>query len=150
MNPDLRDRRSAQLAKNLAALPDLCVVAHPQNDDPVIIKRGEDGFYPITYSDLSPDQAANFNASVGVTREQERAMLTGSMFGWDTPGADPAYYEYEVFYDDLRAEFKAQPQIADQLIAAFRDYKRGGISLAEAKQRASKLMIAARGGEGLV
>lgn len=35
------------------------------------------------------------NARLGVTPAQREAMLAGSMFGWDTPAANPDMYDAE-------------------------------------------------------
>jgi len=58
----------------------------PYGVPPVIcIHRGEMGYTPI-YTKATADE---LNAARGVTEAQAEAMLMGSMFGWDTPGADP-------------------------------------------------------------
>ena len=35
------------------------------------------------------------NEAMGVTKAQEAAMLFGSIYGWDKPGADPKNYDKE-------------------------------------------------------
>ena len=62
-----------------------------------IVKKGEGGYY---FSDLSPvyrdvgqDFVDEMNRQGGVTKAQAAAMSAGSMFGWDTPAADPANYD---------------------------------------------------------
>ncbi len=37
--------------------------------------------------------ATALNEAMGVTKTQEAAMLFGSTYGWDKPGADPKYYD---------------------------------------------------------
>lgn len=84
--------RAAQLAANLAKLPEKAFVANtvgasgPHGKPPVLgITRGEAGYNPI-YTDVSADK---LNADDGVTPAQASAMFNGSLFGWDTPSANP-------------------------------------------------------------
>lgn len=55
--------------------------------------RGERGYWPGTGP--FPDEKTAFdfvnerNALIGVTPYQREAMLNGSLWGWDVPGADP-------------------------------------------------------------
>lgn len=59
-------------------------------DAPVIaVKRGETGFYPV----FTRQTADALNAAAGITPAQLEAMLAGSMFGFDAPGANPDLYD---------------------------------------------------------
>lgn len=82
-----------------SSLPDHCYAVLPSSGRLIEIRRGESGYYPCAYS--TKDRAYNevlanqFNAHEGITKAQAAAMLTGSMFGWDTPGANPSCYDLD-------------------------------------------------------
>ncbi len=86
-------------------LPPLCYACHPETGATVLIVRGEDGYHPIR-TFLTPGQ---LNAALTElpTTAQIRAMLVGSMFGWQVPGADPAC--------QAAATADAQPAAAEPL-----------------------------------
>jgi len=65
-------------------LPDLCASRLPTDNTPILIKRGQMGYYPAP--NIDPDE---FNAERGITDAQKQAMEAGSMFGWHVPGANP-------------------------------------------------------------
>ena len=69
-------------------LPPLCYARHPETGATVLIVRGEDGCHPVQ-TFLTP---AQLNAALAEppTLAQVQAMVVGSMFGWQVPGADPA------------------------------------------------------------
>lgn len=71
------------------SLPELAASRNLEDGQPVIIKRGESGFYPQSAS-FDPNV---FNAQHGVTPAQREAMVLGSAFGWDVPGAYAARWE---------------------------------------------------------
>jgi hypothetical protein len=95
-----------QLETNRAALPEFCFVPLPvlAEEEPgtvAVLKFGEVGYFPFTTGGdpLAIDDPAlyceNENSRLGLTRRQVEAMTFGSMFGWDTPGADPAAPVYD-------------------------------------------------------
>lgn len=78
-------------------LPEVCFSILPSTGDVIIIKHGESGYYRCEYS--TEDKAFNRefandrNANLGVSKAQIEAMLSGSMYGWDVPAADPKSYD---------------------------------------------------------
>lgn len=74
---------------NLQKLPPLAYIDNSHDKSPgaapvIAVKRGESGYHPIH----TPLTAAYLNDKLGVSPLQAEAMHHGSMFGWETPGAD--------------------------------------------------------------
>jgi len=69
-------------------LPPCCFAEIPTSGEVVLIVRGAEGYHPVS----SPFPAAQLNATLPrpPTAAEIEAMLVGSMFGWDVPGAKPA------------------------------------------------------------
>ena len=86
-----------------ANLPERSYAYHPTTGATIMVKRGEKGFWPVT-TDVKPEM---LNKIRGVTPQQAAAMLTGSLFGWDTPLADP-----DQFTEDDAILMLAAPKIA--------------------------------------
>lgn len=76
----------SDLCNNLAKLPAICASRLFSDGSPILIRRGETGYYPAPFPDFDVDA---FNRRKGVTPAQREAMLGGSMFGWHLPIADP-------------------------------------------------------------
>ncbi len=77
-------------------LPDTCFSVLPSTGQLIIIRCGEHGYYPSEWDtgrrEENREIASSHNARRGITDIQEAAMLAGSMFGWNTPGANPQWY----------------------------------------------------------
>lgn len=82
----LNAEQMKKAAANFKKLPKFCYVHNPSDNGPVRVFRGEDGYHLPLYPDVWVEEV---NGLLGVTVEQEQAMLSGSMFGWHTPAADP-------------------------------------------------------------
>jgi len=83
-------------------LPELCYSKEPISGKTIILQRGQEGYNNLEngYEQLNPEE---MNEKLEVTKAQSAAMLTGSMFGWDVPGANPEAY-------DENGNFKSKPK----------------------------------------
>ena len=108
---DTQARRESSAHAFAEGLPELCFSTLPGTGELICLKRGETGYYPSDWSTDDPEQnreLADFNnEKLGVSQAQRLAMETGSMHGWDVPGADPKAYE-------------RVPSVPDELAAATR------------------------------
>ena len=96
-NWSIRTEEECFAPKLAEGLPDLCWSVLPGSGELICIKRGESGYYLSDWNTDDPirnrETADYANEQRGITEAQEQAMLTGSMAGWDAPGADPKFYE---------------------------------------------------------
>lgn len=77
-------------------LPAISYAKHQPDGRTVVILRHEPGFRDFVPKDPTADldmDVDRLNAAAGVSRAQAAAMFMGSMFGWDTPGANPNNYD---------------------------------------------------------
>ena len=79
-----------------SSLPEWCYSTLPDTGELVILKQGEQGYHRTKVILHTAEDyrryADKMNSDLGVSKAQEAAMLTGSMFGWDAPAADPDKY----------------------------------------------------------
>lgn len=79
-----------------SSLPEKCFALLPSNQDIITIERGKSGYERtgIIIQEQTPQECVDtFNDTIGVSKAQAAAMQAGSMFGWDTPAADPKNYD---------------------------------------------------------
>lgn len=89
-------RSGAEVIPLRSNLPEKCFGLLESTGEMIVITRGESGYTPtgIYPQSASPKEGVTaVNAANGVTKAQEAAMVAGSMFGWDTPAADPRNYD---------------------------------------------------------
>lgn len=81
---------------NFSKLPEVAYIDNPHDgryntDAPIIaIKRGVMGYYPIL---LGPGCKADTLNEGFASKAQVAAMEAGSLWGWETPAADPDRYD---------------------------------------------------------
>ncbi len=79
-----------------SSLPQKCYSVLESTGELILLERGKQGYTlaGVKGENMSPRESAHhLNEAMGVTRAQEAAMSAGSMFGWDTPAADPKHYD---------------------------------------------------------
>ena len=80
-----------------SSLPEQCYVFVQTENCVGIVKKGESGFYRTDIQGGKPSETNalvnEMNEKLGLSKGQAKAMKAGSMFGWDTPAADPKSYD---------------------------------------------------------
>ena len=80
-------------------LPVYCLSLLPSTGELISIVRERYAYNrhsnSTPFSDVNRSIADKWNAHDGVTRAQEKAMLAGSLFGWDKPAAKPWNYDQD-------------------------------------------------------
>ena len=79
-------------------LPDLCYSTLQSSGALILIKHGEKGYSQCSFASGDPVQdkevAERLNTQADITKQQEAAMVGGSMFGWHTPAARTTSYNF--------------------------------------------------------
>ncbi len=97
----LEIKPGSEARANCEQLPEKCfalIACNEPGDRIVILKRGERGYFKTTLdSDRinlqhARDIVATYNKKLGVARSEKEAMIAGSLFGFEVPGANPQRY----------------------------------------------------------
>ena len=90
------ERTGSRVIPMRSTLPDKCFSVTSAADEIIVITKGEMFKRPAgahAEGMTAREGATAANEAMGVTKAQEAAMLFGSTYGWDKPGADPKYYD---------------------------------------------------------
>ena len=85
-----KELRELELLMN-EVKPECCVKRY-YDGKPIMIKRGEKGYYPFELP-MTDAMIARRNLEYGADELDIEAMYTGSMFGWDCDGASDAWLQ---------------------------------------------------------
>lgn len=86
--------------KTFDGLPEMCWGILESTNELIVIKRGVRGYFPQREENAKyPVENLEFlNEQLGVSKAQQKAMQSGSMFGWDIPASNPSNYDEEGNY----------------------------------------------------
>ena len=85
-------RSSVERENMFDGLPKFCFVIAPTEPNLVLVILGGTG-YSHTKIPATDKNLDFYNGRLCVTNGQAEAMLVGSVFGWDVPGANPQVYD---------------------------------------------------------
>ncbi|MHB8963139.1 MAG: hypothetical protein ACYC5K_08295 [Saccharofermentanales bacterium] len=98
-------------------LPDLCYSTLPSSGALILIKHGERSYSQCSFASGDPvrdkEVAERLNREAGITKQQEAAMVGGSMFGWHTPAARTTSYDFygsPVLLKPVKSHKKSMPE----------------------------------------
>lgn len=78
-------------------LPEQCYAVHAETGEVIIVKKGETGYFPTDIKTSGKEESRElvdaYNKKLGVSKAKAAAMYWGSLYGFDTPGADPASFD---------------------------------------------------------
>lgn len=92
---EMMERQGSTIIPLRASLPERCFSITEPFGEVIVLTRGEMGYCLSSQRRMgkTPQECADMlNKLAGVTKAQEAAMRAGSLFGWDTPAADPRNY----------------------------------------------------------
>lgn len=93
-------------------LPEKCFGVQPFTGERIEVRFGEDVFelFPQFGGNAVENKryADERNAELGVSAPQVAAMINGSIFGWDTPMADPTNYDKDGHYNPSEKQSKGE------------------------------------------
>lgn len=90
---ELMERNGNTVIPLRSSLPKHCFSVLDSTNEIIGIERGVMGYTPTVQPPDGQEAADRFNEMLGVTKAQAAAMKAGSLFGWDTPAADPKNYD---------------------------------------------------------
>ena len=99
-------------------LPSSCRAVITSTGDLVNIRRGMTGYFPSEWN-VPGDRKRNeeiaeyMNKQHELTKAQSAAMICGSMFGWDVPGANPELYDSDGKFRPLSHYLDAKTESFD-------------------------------------
>ena len=78
-----------------STLPFVSAANHPASGELIFVMKDRSGYWRASSLGVVDETmtAEKWNAAHDISKAESEAMLSGSLWGWDVPGADPANYD---------------------------------------------------------